>query len=203
MGGLTCRWAINALRAAGGGPLVNSAVLIATPNGGVDVLLWLSQLSQQFQTTLQDLARELVNLDVESAGARQMLPDSEFLQQLNRPDLADERVRYVLIAGAAQLSLQIGPLSRTFGVGDGLISANSATYLPGVPAKVYTVSERLGDTVETAWQAVRQSRVFHPRLMFNDDVAVATVAELLPGASGPRAELDSRLGGGVGLAARP
>src|SRR5207253_10421564 len=32
MGGLTCRWAINALRAAGGGPLVNRAVLIATPN---------------------------------------------------------------------------------------------------------------------------------------------------------------------------
>src|SRR5207249_197965 len=135
-------------------------------------------------------------LNVESAGARQMLPDSEFLGQLNRPELADDRVRYALIAGQAQLSIQAGPFSRTLGVGDGVISSGSASYLPGLPAQVYTIAERLGDSDEPPWQTVQRSRVFHPRLMFNDDVALATVAELLPGASASRAELQARVSAG-------
>jgi pimeloyl-ACP methyl ester carboxylesterase len=198
MGGLVSRWAINALRADEGGsrPLVNTAVLIATPSNGADILLWLSTLGQGARATLRDLAREIGNLDLDSIGAGQMLPNSAFLAELNRPEAADDRVRYVVMAGAAQLRLNLGLVTATVAIGDGVISAASASYLPGLSAQRYVLSEALGDGGQDPWQAIRGSRVFHPRLLLNDEVALAAAGELVPGAFAIRQELEARLADG-------
>jgi pimeloyl-ACP methyl ester carboxylesterase len=203
MGGLVIRAALAELRAAAPAPLVNSAVLIATPNNGVDLLSLLSRLNAQAQQAIEDLARDLADLDLGSVAARQMLPASEFLQRLNEPRQADERVRYALVAGAAEAELELSRLRAVVPLGDGLISAPSATHLPGLPSSAYLLPERLGRGPLPPWQAVQESNVFHPRLLFNDDAALAAVCEIAPWVAELRAELESRLvSGRVTLASR-
>lgn len=204
MGGLVSRAAINALRSADGGAgrsLVNTAVLVAAPNAGADVLLWFARLNPRGQATVVELGRELFGLNLDSVAARQMLPQSAFLAELNRPDWADDRVRYVTIAGSVRMDLQILGMTTGVEVGDGLISPGSAAFLPGVAARAYVLRDELaagGSLVE----AVRRSYAFHGGLLFNDTVGLAAAAELAPDAAGLRAELDRRLGdGAVALAA--
>lgn len=198
MGGLVSRWAINALRAADGAArgLINTAVLVAAPNAGADILLWLARLNPRGQATLVELGRELFGLDLDSVAARQMLPRSAFLDELNQPSRADDRVRYVTIAGSVRLDLRILSMRTTVDVGDGLISLASAGYLPGLAARSYLLRDDLGAGGESLIQAVRRSAVFHGGLIFNDAVGLAAAAELAPEASGLRAELEQRLGAG-------
>jgi pimeloyl-ACP methyl ester carboxylesterase len=181
MGGLVSRWAINSLRdASSGQALVNQAVILATPNAGADILLFLSKLSQRNQATVRDLAREMASFDLDSIGARQMLPQSEFLDWLNRPELADDRVRFTTIAGAADLYVRTGPLRTKFGIGDGVLSSSSAAFVPGVATRAYQLPETLGADGESPWRAIQSSAVYHPHLLLNDFAALIAAAELAP-----------------------
>jgi hypothetical protein len=81
-------------------------------------------------------------------------------------------------------------------LGDGLISTGSATHLPGLRPNAYLLPERLGQGPLPPWQAVQQSGVFHPRLLFNDDVALAAACEVAPWASEAQTELEARLASG-------
>jgi pimeloyl-ACP methyl ester carboxylesterase len=205
MGGLVSRAAINTLRGGSPGerPLVNAAVMVAAPNNGADILMWLAGLSRRGQAEVRELVRDLMRLDIDSVAARQMLPGSPFLQQLNQPADADDRVRYAVVAGAATVQVRIPftNLVSAYEIGDGLISPASAGFLPGVAARAYQLTDTLGDD-EDPWTAIRRSAVIHGKLMFNDTAALAAVAELAPWSSVARAELERRLESGqVGLAA--
>ena len=194
MGGLVGRWAINSLRdESNGRPMVNTAVSLAAPNNGADILLWLARLGLPGQEAVGDLARDVVGLDLDSVGARQMMPRSEFLGQLNRPELADDRVRYVTVAGSVEISLRLLGLG-AFEVGDGFISAVSAGYLPGLTASSYVLRDRISDD-GNLWQALARSDAFHARLLYNDNAALAVAAELASW-SALRAQLDEGLASG-------
>ena len=197
MGGLVIRAALQSLGASGGArPPVNTAVLIATPNRGVDLLELIRDLGEQAQLALGDVPVDLSRFELETIAARQMLPSSEFLQALNLGARQDQRVQYALVAGSAELEVMFGRFRGLIPLGDGLISAASATFLPGRTASVYLLPDHLGSGELPPWEAIQQSDVFHNRLLFNDDVALAAVAELAPEAAEARAELENRLQSG-------
>jgi pimeloyl-ACP methyl ester carboxylesterase len=196
MGGLVARSAIGRLRTSGDGRgLVRSLLTIATPNNGADLLTLVERLAAQPQAAVEDLARELLGVDLDGTAARQMMPGSEFLTQLNQVSQTDDRLSYVTLAGAAQLALRAGPISRQVGVGDGVVSVDSASYLAGLAHRAYVLPELLGPAA-TPWAALRQSQVIHPRLMFNDNAALVAASELAPNADDLRAALNARLASG-------
>jgi pimeloyl-ACP methyl ester carboxylesterase len=198
MGGLVTRWAIAYLRDRypRGQQPIRQALIVATPNAGVDVLLWLDSLGQRTQASLYQLARELASLDLESTGAQQMMPRCEFLDRLNDPAQADERVRHVVVAGTMRLTLRLGRFGTAFDIGDGLISSGSATYLPGLSPLVYTLPEQLSAGAESPQAAMRRSQVFHPRLILNENVGLIAAAELSD-ASAAQGALEARLAAGT------
>jgi pimeloyl-ACP methyl ester carboxylesterase len=192
MGGLVCRWALAHLRERSGRPLVNTAVLVAAPNAGVDILVTLQRLSAQTQAGLYELARELIYLDLESTGVQQMLPGSSFLQQLNDPARSDERVRHLLIAATLQLTLQVGPFLTNLELGDGLISLVSAGWLP-TQARHYEFPEQLAG--ESLRAALLGAEHLHPRLILHHDVGLIAAHELAPSTT-TRRELEANLASG-------
>jgi pimeloyl-ACP methyl ester carboxylesterase len=193
MGGLVARSAIQALRSSDGGrALVRGLVTVATPNNGADLLAVVARLAARPQTAVEDLTQELLGVDLDGPAARQMQPGSDFLAQLNDVSRADGRLSYVTLAGSAQLALRAGPLSKLVGLGDGVVSVDSASYLPAVAQHAYVLPELLGQA-ETPWAALRRSQVIHPRLMFNDNVALAVAAELAPGADDIQSALSAKL----------
>ena len=197
MGGLVSRWAINALRAEGATrPFVNTAVLVAAPNYGADVLTRFARLAPRGQAAIVELGRELFGLNLDSVSARQMMPNSDFLADLNRPERADDRVRFVTIAGSVRLSIRIFGATATAEVGDGLISPSSARYLPVVTPRSYVVRDEVAADGDSLFEAISRSYVFHGGLLFNDTVGLAAAAELSPDSAGLRAVLEQRLAGG-------
>lgn len=189
MGGLVTRSALNALRLVdpNGTPLVHNAVLIGTPNRGVDVLRYLQGLTGRAGRAPRDLAREYAGIDLETTAALQMIPDSDFLRDLNTNGRNDPRVRFVTIAGAGRVRLGSGG---EVSVGDGVVSHASATYLPGAPSSAYAVHDVVDASLSAIVEAVQRSIVFHPRLIFSDAVAAAAVSELQPAASESRSDLE-------------
>jgi pimeloyl-ACP methyl ester carboxylesterase len=194
MGGLVGRWAVNYLQRLEPTqrPLVNTLTMLGTPNSGADVLIWLAELAREAQLAVADLARELLDFDVESAAATQMVPGSSFLQTLNATDSSDPRVRYITIAGRARLQFNFRLFGASVAVGDGLISSRSASLPPNASSRRYELPESVQVGQEAPWQALSRATVFHPRLLFNDDVALIVANELLPDASQLRAELAAR-----------
>jgi hypothetical protein len=170
--------------------------MIASPNNGADLLGPVQRLSTGPHDLVIDLARELLGVDLDGSAAQQMRPGSSFLASLNDPEQVDPRLRYVTIAGAAQVAMRAGPLKRTVGVGDGVMSSESASFIPNESARRYLLPELLGEG-ETPIASLRRSEVFHPRLMFNDNVALVAAAELAPSSSDLESLLDEKLASGV------
>jgi pimeloyl-ACP methyl ester carboxylesterase len=189
MGGLVARCAINALAllSPSGPPVVNTAVLIATPNLGVDVLSYLSEVAGRYDDSISQMARDYAGIDLDSTSVQEMYPGSDFLNNLNISRPADARVRYVLLAGAGQVQLarrMVVPM------GDGMVSQRSATYLPGAASRVYSVLDTIAGSLTSLSSAIRGSIVFHPRLPYVEVVGTAVASELQPGASKARSDLD-------------
>jgi pimeloyl-ACP methyl ester carboxylesterase len=194
MGGLVGRWAVSYLQRLEPSqrPLVNTLTLLGTPNGGADVLVWLGDLAREAQLAVADLARELLDFDVDSEAAQEMVPGSSFLQALNTPEAVDPRVRYVTIAGRVRLQIDLRLFGAAISVGDGLISTRSAALTPIVASSRYELPESVQVVQEAPWQALSRAAVFHPKLLFNDDVALIVANELLPDSSQLRAEIAAR-----------
>lgn len=75
--------------------------------------------------------------DPDSTAAKQMIPGSDFLKDLNQPQKAPRQVDYHCLYGDIStkvvysvFDIEIRPWSGS--IGDGAISASSATYIPGV-----------------------------------------------------------------------
>ena len=194
MGGLVGRWAVNYLGRLEPTqrPLVSTLAMLATPNGGADVLTWLGGIAQESQLAVADVVRELLDFDVDSPAAQEMVPGSGFLAGLNAPDASDPRVRYVTIAGRARLELNLRLFGAAVNVGDGLISARSAALPHGVKSSRYELPDNVQMGQEAPWRAISRSAVFHPRLLFNPDAALILATELLPESGQLRVELGAR-----------
>ncbi|MCC7104752.1 MAG: alpha/beta hydrolase [Chloroflexi bacterium] len=203
MGGLVARCAINALALLNpvGAPVVNTAVLIATPSLGVDVLSYLSEVAGRYDDSISQLAREYAGINLDSTSVKEMQPGSDFLNDLNVGRQTDARVRYVLMAGAGQVQLA---RRMVVPVGDGMVSPRSATHLPGAESRVYSLLETIAGSLTSLSSAIRASKVFHPRLPYVDIVGAAVAAELQSGPSKARAEVDWHVqNGDLAIESRP
>ena len=189
MGGLVARSAINALRRAeaNGPPLVNTTILIGTPNRGIDILSYLRQVGVEQNRSASEALRDYAGIDLDSVAVSQMMPDSAFLRDLNSNQIPDSRVRYVSIAASG---LARTPSGIEFSVGDGVVSPASASHLPGVSSLAYVLHDTISTDLSSLLDAVRRSTLFHPRLLFNDAVAAIAVAELQPGAEAAHRDLE-------------
>lgn len=74
--------------------------------------------------------------DPTKTASKQLLPDSDFITQLNHPAFSPEDVEYYMIYGKIEANIQLNlfdmQVTRGVTVGDGVVSSKNASTIPGI-----------------------------------------------------------------------
>lgn len=157
---------------------VRKLILVGTPNKG-SWILNLDKNVREFPTIgetveqslrnglsrlLMDLNLDIRNLNPSSQAGKQMTPGSEFLTQLSKD--ASTNTDYYTLFGDISVTLKQSifhyQLTKTVSIGDGIVSAESATNIP----KTAKQSLAYNDTIDANINLIRSSDAFSLEVAF-------------------------------------